>query len=95
MARAANTGISAVIDARGRIVASLALGRSGVVDAALPRALPPTPYARFGDLGFAVLLLISLVVSLAAVPLVVMTRTRISWPSVWRTGSPWYRSTTG
>jgi apolipoprotein N-acyltransferase len=65
MARAANTGISAVIDARGRIVASLALGRRGVVDAALPQALPPTPYARFGDLGFAVLLLISLVVSLA------------------------------
>jgi apolipoprotein N-acyltransferase len=65
MARAANTGISAVIDAKGRIVASLALGKSGVVDAALPQALPPTPYARFGDLGFAVLLLISLVVSLA------------------------------
>jgi apolipoprotein N-acyltransferase len=47
--RAANTGVSAVIDARGRIVASLGMGRAGVVDADLPGALPETPYARLGD----------------------------------------------
>jgi apolipoprotein N-acyltransferase len=47
--RAANTGISAVIDARGTVTAGLGLGMTGVVDAALPGALPPTPYARFGD----------------------------------------------
>ncbi len=49
MVRAANTGISAVIDPYGRVLASLALGREGVLDAALPEALPPTPFARFGN----------------------------------------------
>lgn len=47
--RVANTGISAIIDARGDIVAALALNTSGVVDAALPGALGPTAYARTGD----------------------------------------------
>ena len=40
--RAANTGISAVIDPSGRIVARLGLGIEGVLDANLPTALPPT-----------------------------------------------------
>lgn len=56
VARAANTGISAVIDPMGRVVASLGLGKSGIVDSPLPRALPITPYARLGDVGFALLL---------------------------------------
>lgn len=56
VARAANTGISAMIDPMGRITASLDLGRMGVVDAPLPAALAATPYARFGDLLFLVLL---------------------------------------
>jgi apolipoprotein N-acyltransferase len=63
LVRAANTGISAVIDPVGRIVGSLPLGVEGVLDAGLPRALAPTPYARFGDIG----LLLFLVVSLVAV----------------------------
>lgn len=50
LARAANTGISAMIDARGQVVASLGLGLSGTVDTLLPAALPPTLYARSGDL---------------------------------------------
>jgi apolipoprotein N-acyltransferase len=58
IARAANTGISAVIDPVGRIVAALDLDRSGVVDSGLPRALGATLYARFGDLGFYILLLL-------------------------------------
>ncbi|MGP1355247.1 apolipoprotein N-acyltransferase [Roseicyclus sp.] len=47
--RAANTGVSAVIDARGRILAALPLGEAGYLDARLPPALPPTLYARIGD----------------------------------------------
>jgi apolipoprotein N-acyltransferase len=49
LVRAANTGISAVIDPVGRLLASLPLGSEGVLDAPLPRALPPTPYSRWGD----------------------------------------------
>ncbi|MBC8037847.1 MAG: apolipoprotein N-acyltransferase [Rhizobiales bacterium] len=56
MARAANTGISAVIDPYGRIRAALALGQQGVLDQALPEALPPTVYSRFGDGVFTILL---------------------------------------
>jgi apolipoprotein N-acyltransferase len=49
LARAANTGVTAVIDARGQEVASLGMGAAGTVDADLPGALPPTAYARWGD----------------------------------------------
>jgi apolipoprotein N-acyltransferase len=47
--RAANTGVSAVIDAYGRIKASLPLDAIGVIDHPLPVALEPTPYARWGE----------------------------------------------
>src|SRR3954454_16602040 len=53
--RAANTGVSAVIDPSGRIVARLGLGIEGVLDASLPSALPPTIYARLGDVPAAVI----------------------------------------
>jgi apolipoprotein N-acyltransferase len=46
--RAANTGISAVIDPYGRVRAEIGLGEQGVVDAELPRAGPPTLYVQFG-----------------------------------------------
>jgi apolipoprotein N-acyltransferase len=49
LARVANTGISAMVDPYGRVVASLGLGEAGYIDAVLPGALPPTPYVRFGD----------------------------------------------
>ncbi len=42
LVRSANTGISAVIDARGRIVASIPLGQHGFVDAPLPMRRSPT-----------------------------------------------------
>jgi apolipoprotein N-acyltransferase len=51
MLRAANTGISAVIDAHGRVVTSLGLDRSGTVVAAVPGALPPTLFSRLGLLA--------------------------------------------
>jgi apolipoprotein N-acyltransferase len=49
LVRAANTGISAVIDPLGRIVARLGLGIEGVLDSSLPSAIQPTIYARAGD----------------------------------------------
>ena len=49
LVRAANTGISAVVDPLGRIIASLPLGAQGVLDAPLPQPVAPTLYARFGD----------------------------------------------
>ncbi|MEZ5815917.1 MAG: apolipoprotein N-acyltransferase [Hyphomicrobiaceae bacterium] len=50
--RSANNGISAVIDAEGRVAAALDLDVAGVVDARLPGRLPLTVYARFGDAIF-------------------------------------------
>jgi len=49
MVRVANTGVSAVIDARGRIVAELPLNEAGYLDAALPLPEGPTLYAHTGD----------------------------------------------
>ena len=57
VARAANTGISAIIDANGRIITALALGEMGKLDAKLPKALAAPLYARFGDIGFMLLVL--------------------------------------
>jgi apolipoprotein N-acyltransferase len=54
--RAANTGISAVIDPTGRIVARLGLGIEGVLDSSLPSAIPPTVYARTGDIPAAIVI---------------------------------------
>lgn len=49
MARAAQTGISAVIDAKGRFVAKLGLGEMGSVLAPLPMAETEPFFARFGE----------------------------------------------
>jgi apolipoprotein N-acyltransferase len=49
LVRAANTGVSAVIDPLGRLVRALPLGTEGVLDAALPQPVAPTPYVRFRD----------------------------------------------
>lgn len=61
MVRAANTGISAVIDPKGRITAALGLNEAGFVDANLPTPGAPTLYARTGDLLMALILLVTLV----------------------------------
>jgi apolipoprotein N-acyltransferase len=59
--RAANTGISAVIDPLGRVVARLGLGLEGVLDSSLPSAIPPTIYARVGDTPAAILVAAALI----------------------------------
>ena len=56
LVRAANTGISAVVDPVGRTVASLGLGLEGVLDSGLPAAIPPTAYARAGDIPIMIIL---------------------------------------
>lgn len=58
VARATPTGVSAMVDPWGRVVAgqSLGSGQSGIIDAVLPRPAPATPYSRYGDLLFLVLL---------------------------------------
>jgi apolipoprotein N-acyltransferase len=58
IARAANSGISAVVDAYGRVRASLALGLRDIVDADLPVALSPTPFVRYGNVILLTLLLV-------------------------------------
>ena len=48
--RVASTGISAIVDAYGRVRQSLALGEKGFVDGDLPKPTARTsPYARYGD----------------------------------------------
>jgi apolipoprotein N-acyltransferase len=60
LVRAANTGISAVIDPLGRIVNSLALGSEGVIDAPLPKPIEPPIYAHVGDVPVAIMLFVAL-----------------------------------
>lgn len=52
LVRVANTGVSAVYDARGRMLAGLPFGEPGWIDAQVPGALSVTPYARFGEWPF-------------------------------------------
>lgn len=63
--RAANTGISAIVSAYGRVIAELPLGQDGIVDGRIPEALEPTVYAGLGDGLFglmAVMLLLGVMV---------------------------------
>jgi apolipoprotein N-acyltransferase len=60
MVRAANTGISAVIDPLGRIVESLPLGTEGLLTTRLPRPVGSPVYARVGDVPAAMILTIAL-----------------------------------
>jgi apolipoprotein N-acyltransferase len=64
LVRAANTGISAVVDPLGRVIESLPLGTEGLIDARLPQRLPTTLYARAGDGPFAALLALALILVL-------------------------------
>ena len=63
LVRAANSGISAIVDAHGRVTASLGLGLMGAVDGGLPVGLPPTLYARFGDTIFALFMALFMLVA--------------------------------
>ena len=49
LVRAANTGISAVVDPLGRVIRALPLGAEGVLDATLPRPIAPPVFVRVGN----------------------------------------------
>lgn len=63
LVRAANTGISAIVDSHGRVRKSLALNQRGVVDGALPGALDATLYSRTGTMLPAGLVAICLILA--------------------------------
>jgi len=64
LVRAANSGISAVIDPVGREVALLGLGLEGVLDSGLPAPIAPTIYTRVGDIPAAVLVALALLLAI-------------------------------
>ncbi len=65
--RAANNGISAVVDGDGRVLHRLGLNERGVIDSDVPMARPPTLYALFGDWIFAcnTLVILALIIVLS------------------------------
>lgn len=66
MLRAANTGISAIVDPYGRVVASLGLGEGGVLDGDLPKPVPgKTLFAAYGSVP-ALLAMIAMVLLFGA-----------------------------
>jgi len=67
--RSTPTGISALIDGHGRLLASIPHHREGAITSRLPEALPPTLFARVGNL-------LPLALALALIALAVATARR-------------------
>ena len=65
LVRAANSGVSAVVDGFGREMVAAPLGAEGVLDSELPAALAPTWQSRLGSLGAALIAVAFLAASLA------------------------------
>jgi len=64
--RAANTGISAVIDPLGRVILELGINRAGVLDTLLPQAVSPTPFGQVHEMLFWAMLFGCMAVALTA-----------------------------
>jgi apolipoprotein N-acyltransferase len=62
LVRAANTGISAIVDPFGRTVDSLPLSVEDIIDSSLPVAAPPTFYSKWGRFSLTATLLICLMI---------------------------------
>ena len=67
LARAANTGISAMVDPFGRVIASLPMGTEAALDVLLPAPLAPTLFSRTGLLLPAALVLVALVMGVGLI----------------------------
>jgi apolipoprotein N-acyltransferase len=65
LVRAANSGISAVVDGLGRETAFAPLGAEAALDFELPKPLPPTWQSRFGSLGAGLIAIAFLIAALA------------------------------
>ena len=66
MVRVANTGVSAMIDGKGRITAEIGMDQAAYIDAPLPLALPATLYSNHGDWPILLVLLMTLLGCVAA-----------------------------
>ena len=64
LVRAANTGISAVVDPLGRVIEKLPLGAAGAIDAPLPQPIAAPTYTRVGDLAAGMMVAIALLLLL-------------------------------
>jgi len=64
VARSANTGVSAMIDGYGRIIASLELNKPGILLQPLPKSLPKTTYRKYEDILFGLGLLLAFLLSI-------------------------------
>ncbi|MDE2361656.1 MAG: apolipoprotein N-acyltransferase [Hyphomicrobiales bacterium] len=60
LVRAANTGISAIVDPYGRVIESLPLGVAGVLDGQLPKPIAPPIFARHPILSVAIVYALAL-----------------------------------
>lgn len=63
--RAANNGISGVVDPWGRVLQQRGIDVRATIDSGLPAALPLPPYGRFGDALFAALLSATFLIALS------------------------------
>ena len=67
LVRAANTGVSAVVDAYGRMINSIPLNQSGVIDVKLPAKTEPTIYSFIGNWGYIGMLILLVGITLGCV----------------------------
>ncbi|WP_425038045.1 apolipoprotein N-acyltransferase [Primorskyibacter sp. S187A] len=67
LVRVANTGVSAVMDHKGRILGQIALNTSGYLDHPLPARGAPTIYARFGNIPAGIAFLVLALVAIGPV----------------------------
>jgi len=61
--RVANTGISAIIDANGKVIKKLSVNKSGYFDSFIPSRKHGTIYGLFGDSIFLSLVFLAVVIA--------------------------------